>query len=146
MSGVGRIRAIHQPAAAGPLTWTVPENQCWQLLCGHIIFTTSATGGNRWVNLRATSPDGHIIWDTHAGAKQGSSTVSQYNYRSGEGRETAFFDDDIMLTIPRFAVMLPGYTLTLSDEDQIDEAGDTYSAHGLIMVTSGSDLNLGKMI
>lgn len=126
---------IHQAATTGPIVWTVPSNQTWQLIVGHVIFTTSATGGNRWLTFTIKSPDGHVIWDAHAGNKQGSSAANQYRFsQGGENRETAFIDNDILVPIPRQALLLSNYTMTLEDADAIDVAADTFAAHGLINV------------
>jgi hypothetical protein len=124
---------IDQPAAVGPIVWTVPVNTTWQIIVGHVILTTSATGGNRWLTFTVKDESGNKVWDAHAGLKQGSSVAREYRFSlGGSVRETAFIDDDLIIPLPRIAILQENWTMTLQDSDAIDNANDTFEAHGLI--------------
>lgn len=121
---------LHRTGVAGPYTIVQMTRGSWRLMFGHIIITTSATGGNRWITLQARSiDDGHILWDAHAGFKIGNSSTNQINYRPGASRETAFVDTDLIATVPHEALILPGWELILHDSDAVDEANDLYDIH-----------------
>lgn len=130
----------------GPVIYTVPVNTTWQIICGHVFLTTSATGGNRWVRMVCMDDLGEIVWDTHAGVRQGSSQIKSYNFRMGGVRERQFADDDIVLSIPHKNVLLTNWTLTICDGDEVDLANDSFDIAGEILVTAGSDVPVRALL
>lgn len=134
------LLSVHEETQAGPIVWTVPKNQTWQLLFGHVIFTSSATGGNRWLTFTVEDETGHIMWDAHAGIKQGSSQVREYRFNEGGSiRETSFIDDDLLVPLPNRALLLEGWTMTLKDSENIDVVNDTFVAHGLMHIINSNN-------
>lgn len=135
------ILHLHRtPAETGPLDWVVPVNQTWQLLTGHLIVTTSATAGQRRIGLQILDTDSDIVWDCHAGFKQNASIVREYRFSEGGSvRETQFIDTDIIVPIPRHALALPGYTVSIHDHEVVDAANDLYEFHGLINVINSNN-------
>lgn len=121
---------IYHASGAGPITVTPPVNQTWQIISGHVTLTSSATGGNRRLHFSAkTISDSDTVWDVHAGVNQTGSTVKEYHLRQGDNRDTAFVDDDVIVTIPNLAILQYGMNLTIADSAAIDEAADTYLVH-----------------
>ena len=54
------LKLYHSAAPNGAVQIVVPDNQTWNILYGHITWNSSATGGNRWINITVTSPESHM--------------------------------------------------------------------------------------
>jgi hypothetical protein len=133
------IQVLHADNVVGPIEFIIPSNETWTVMAGHIILISSATGGNRWLRMGTHDENDHIVQESHAGAKQGSSLERHYNLITGTNRETAFVDDEIEMGIPNEIVLLPTWTLRLQDIAEIDLTNDIFYAHIMIERSAGSD-------
>ena len=117
--------------------FVVPQGRVWRLDTAHIIFTTSATVGNRELTCHIHDADGNTIADYHANVTQAASTTRHYSFQHNVPRETAFAGTlQLMISIPDSLQLLPGYTLHFYDINAVDAGGDTMSI--LVQVTQNS--------
>lgn len=129
------LYTYHQEAIVGPVVITCPPNTTWQILTGHVLLNSSATGGNRRLRLTASPlSDPDPVWDIHPGVNQGPSRLAEYHLRQGDQRDTQFIDNDVIATIPRQAIMQTGWTLTVEDTNDVDAANDLFTIHLAINV------------
>jgi hypothetical protein len=115
------------PVAVATNTYTVQFTEPKVLLWAHVVYTPSATVGNRQLLLRMLNGSDVFIMDTHAGAVFGATTVRHFLFVQGIYRETAFVDNELEVAIPKDMVFPAGYKLNLIDEANIDAAADAFS-------------------
>jgi len=105
-------------------TFTVPLNEQWRITWAHVILVTTATVGNRQVNLVVKDSSGNVAIDVSAGAVQAASLTRHYSYMQGIFRETAFVDAELEVPLPVDLYLLPGWSLTFKDSAAIAAAAD----------------------
>lgn len=90
-----------------------------RLLWVHVVYTSTATVGNRQIVFQLKNTDGNVIYDAHAGAVQAASNVYHYEFMQGIYRETAFIDNAINVPIPVDLILPAGTTITIYDSANI---------------------------
>lgn len=90
-----------------------------RLLWVHVVYTSTATVGNRQIVLQVKNSDGNVIYDAHAGAVQAASNVYHYEFMQGIYRETSFIDSAINVPVPVDFIIPPGSTIVVYDSANI---------------------------
>lgn len=105
-------------------SWTVPNNEIWKINWAHIIFTSTATVGDRSVEIEITDADSNDVLDVHPGSVQAASNTYHYVYLQGIYRETSFTLNVMQVPIPKDFYLQPGWTIRFYDSAAIDAAAD----------------------
>lgn len=90
----------------------------------HVVYTSTATAGNRLVTMTIKDADGNNRYSIRSGAVQAASLVRHYSFQPGVYRETAFVNNEIQVAIAE-GILEAGWTLTIADENAVD-AADTF--------------------
>jgi hypothetical protein len=100
--------------------FTVPDDLEYEILYGHINFTTVSGGGARQVAVLARDADDAFVFDTEAGADQAAGvTGAHYELLQGIYRETTFVASALNVPIPKDFYLFPGWDLVVYDENDI---------------------------
>lgn len=106
--------------------WEVPAGWLWQFLWLDVTLTTSATVGNRQLELRVQRA-GAVKWTTlaRAGAVQAASVARYYHFAPGVADLTAFRDTDWLSTpVAVTTILQGGDTVRIWDKAAIAPAAD----------------------
>jgi len=103
---------------------TVSAQKVVELQMVHIVFTSTATAGNRQINITVRDKNDTLVADFHAGAVQAASLTRHYIAAQGVYRETSFVDGSIHMPIPQNLMLLPGWDLRVYDSAAVDAAAD----------------------
>lgn len=106
-------------------TWTVPANTAWRVLFGHVAFTSSATAGNRQVNVLIKDENGVEVNSSFSGAVQAASLTRHYVMKQGVYRETSFTSGELEIPIAAQLILPAGWTIEVIDDTDVDDTGDT---------------------
>lgn len=93
-----------------------------ELIFVHVIYTSSATVGNRQLIIEIADADGDLMLDMHAGAVQAASLVRHYVFQQGVYREGSFVNDEIQIAIPTRNQFPAGWSITIKDDTGVDVA------------------------
>lgn len=88
-----------------------------------LTYVSTATAGNRQVELRVKDAAGNVLYSVSAGAVQAASLTRQYLFMKGVAREAAFVATHITCPMPE-PIVPPGGTLQIIDTAAIDAAAD----------------------
>ena len=105
-------------------TFTVPDNEMWKITHCHMIFVSSATAGNRQIQMSINDADGNPLQDISAGAVQAASTTRHYGFLQGIYRETSFIDSEIQVPIPIDCYIPSGGSIRFMDNAAIAPTTD----------------------
>lgn len=113
-------------------TFTVPSGKSWRVLTVFVNLTTTATVGNRQVEVRYTNGADSAVAVMSAGAVQAASLARNYTFGLGLADLTAFRDTD-KLTGPLPDAALPeGYKVRVYDRAAVDAAADDMHVRVLV--------------
>jgi hypothetical protein len=123
-----RVHSIDSgAAAAGPITFTVPANERWQIVAIAVKCVTTGAGAARRVSVN--SLNGSTTTIVHRSAvDQGLSTTFYYNFAPGMPQSSTAAGGD-QVNIPIGNHSLPaGYVLSITDNfgGAVIDAADTY--------------------
>lgn len=90
----------------------------------HIVYTSTATAGNRQIRVEMLDSANDVIWDARGGAVQAASLVRDYAMMPGTYRETAFIDGQIHVPFPQGMELPENYRFKVYDANGVD-AGDS---------------------
>lgn len=105
-------------------TVVVPAGEMWVLDWLHATLASSATVGNRQVNLELYDSSDVKRGDWHAGATQAASLTRHFAFQPGIYRETSFVDGDIQISLPYKLVVPSGWYVRVRDTAAVDAAAD----------------------
>lgn len=114
-------------------TITVPASQVWELQCVHISLVTTATVGNRQVEVRVTDGSDNVIWQGSAGAVQAASLTRVYEFFPSAPLPTAFTDGKITVPMPAMTLEA-GWKIRVLDNAAVDAAADDMTVSALYRV------------
>ncbi len=118
-------------------TLTVPAGKEWHVMSIHVSYTSSATAGNRQLEIRFLDNDDDIMSSARARLTQAASLSYQYEFAPGLTNDTAAYDTDhITTSIPSTLVLPAGYKVRIFDNNAIAPAGDTMTVHMMILERS----------
>ena len=103
---------------------TVPSGQVYFINWLHLIYTSSATAGNRQVKMKVEDDSANLLLDIHAGAVQAASLTYHYSFMQGVYRETSLVDNSLQVPIPKDLYLDSGWVLTVFDDTDVDSADD----------------------
>lgn len=111
---------------------TVPPDQQWRILYGHISLTTDGTTANRWIRPSIQDTDGNKHVCLCAGAAVTASSTQSTEYMTGIYRETAFINDTMQVPLPTEGWIEGGHKIDIQIENGV--AGDEYTARFVVEV------------
>lgn len=117
----------------------VGKHDC-QILSMHLAYTSTATAGNRLIQLTPTDAAGVNMGHVHPGSYQAAGNVYHYYFLPGIFRETVSavaetgVDGTIQVPIPNQLIIPVGGTLNLQDVEAVDAAADDMVVHASIAV------------
>mgnify|MGYP001080713089 CR=1 FL=1 len=115
ISEVWRLRTVSSTSADdSDKTFTVPDDQEWQILWVYIQYTSTATVGNRQLTLRALSDGGTTLMQVKAGIVQAASLTRYYTFAPSLADLTAFRDTSYLMT-----PLMPTFFLSAGQQLQI---------------------------
>jgi hypothetical protein len=100
----------------------------------HVVYTSTATAGNRQLVIQMLDSSGNVLFDVHAGAVQAASNTYHYSCQQGVYRETSFVDGSLQVPIPADWVFEGNVTLKVYDDTDTDGSDDfvlTYQTEDL---------------
>lgn len=106
------------------VTFTVGAGLEWHVLSIYVALVTTATVGNRQLEIRYLDSSDNIIHVVSAGATQAASLTRQYSAGQGMPAGTTFVNGNISLPLPANLVLPPGYKVRVFDAAAIDPAAD----------------------
>lgn len=107
-------------------SWTVPAGECWKLHWAHVILTTDATAGNRFLRLEVLDNSGNLRMTSRAGVSQAASIADQvYEFSQGVNRETTVTATSAQVSLPIDLFIEAGWQLRIRDTSAISPTGDT---------------------
>jgi len=107
-------------------TFVVPA-ATWDLLSLHVILSTTATLGNRQLEVVITDPSDNVLHRIVAGSGQGPTSVVRYSFGVGAPDMLGFRDTDkLSVSLPALALG-PGWKVQVLDNKAIDAAADDMS-------------------
>lgn len=129
------------PAAGAESITVVPPGQTWNITSWAATLVTSATVGNRTVNVIIDDGNpAHILFQDVANAAQAASATVTYQGVSGVARSAAVVGGILQLDFPQGMILGPGYRIrTLTTGIQV---GDQWSSalSGYTLTTAGTTL------
>jgi hypothetical protein len=118
---------------------TCPAGSLIEILQIHVVYTSSATAGNRRLLVTVQDDSDTEVCDYHAGAQQGASLARHYTYARGITRENNFVDTSLHVAIPFGTILLAGWDLVLEDSNAVDESGDSAVVNIIYEETNHND-------
>lgn len=137
MTGV--IKHSRSTVDGNAVVLTCPTGSLIEVLQIHVVYTSSATAGNRRLLVKVQDSSDTLVASYHAGSQQNASLSKNYTYARGITREANFVDDSLHVAIPFGTVLLPGWDLTLSDTNDVDESGDSAVVNVIYHETNHND-------
>ena len=106
--------------------FTVPANKRWQITSVRAILTSTATAGNRQIQV-SCSDGGTFSLVVNAGVVQAASLTRDYTFAAGLADLTAFRNTQFLtnpLPVPEAMVFNAGSTVRVLDAAVVDAAAD----------------------
>jgi hypothetical protein len=105
--------------------FVVPDNEMWKINYVYIELSTSATVGDRNLDVLVTNPALKTIFSSDAGVVvPAGATTQAFLYMPGAPRETTIVEGQAHVGIPNDLYVMGGNTFTVFDNAEIDPAGD----------------------
>lgn len=125
--------AVSTTGASSNKIFTVPAATEWQVCTIRVVYTSTATVGNRQIGMQYEKADGTIVASMRAGATQAASLTRIYTFGLGLMDMTSFRDTDY-LSMPLPVVVLPaGYIVRVWDKAAIAAAADSMSVYLMVV-------------
>ena len=113
-------------------TITVPAGAQWHLMSLYVQLVTTATVGNRQVDVLITDASDNPIYRYKAGAVQAASLTREYIFAPQHPQETAFTGTTMLRAFADHLVLLAGWKLRIYDSAAIDAAADDLTVRYLV--------------
>ena len=111
-------------------TFTVPAGDRYRVLSGNINLITTATVGNRQLDVQFRDDANVVLFTIRAGAVQAASVTRDYKIIPGAPRESAFVAAEIVLdNMPLDMILDSGYDIRVFDSAAVDAAADDMVVH-----------------
>lgn len=105
-------------------SFTVPDGEMWELNWVNTVLVTTATVGNRQMEMRILDESGNVMVSLFAGAVQAASLTRDYHFIQGVYRETAFVANELQVPYGTDIWMPAGWSLNMRDQAAIDPSAD----------------------
>lgn len=113
-------------------TATVPANKQWHVRSVSVRLITTATVGNRQVDVLFTDAADVLLIKVAAGAVQAASLTRDYVFAPGLPNDTAFASGAMARGLPAGLVLPAGYKIRVFDSAAIDAAADDMTVQLLL--------------
>lgn len=107
-------------------TWTIPGNIAYKVLYGHCHLTAVGAAA-RYLKVAVYDSNDEEVWSSHAGKDANAAGDYHYSLKQGVGRETAFQNNEIEMSLPVDGV-IPS-TWYIKAEVINGTASDTWRLH-----------------
>ena len=118
MSVIPNVSFLIDTVTTNTKSYTVPDNEVWRINWADIVYTSSATVGNRVVDM-SVELNGSVILRTAAGAAQTASTTVHNQFFAGLVRVATSNTNDIPVSLPHECWIPAGATLKFYDRANI---------------------------
>lgn len=116
---------------------TVPAGKQWKFLYGRILFTTTATAGNRHIEVLIQDASNNNLYQVRALNVQIASTVEAYSFgQFSDATESATLIH--LLPMPVNLLMNEGFRIAIADLNAVDAAADDLQIRFMV---EESDMN-----
>jgi len=113
-------------------TFTVPAGKAWGLRSVYAKLISTATVGNRQVDVLVTDGSDNIVVKFVAGAVQAASLTREYVFAPLHPQETAFTGGVMLRALSGEMVLPAGYKVRVYDSAAIDAAADDLTVRLLV--------------
>lgn len=114
-------------------TFTVPAGKSWRLNSVYVKLVSTATVGNRQMEVKLQDASGNDLLIMRAGAVQAASLTRFYMFAAGLPDLTAFRDTDLLTNpLPTEVVLPEGFKIVVRDKAAIDAAADDMDVRILV--------------
>lgn len=136
MTRPSRFLSITQSADAAlndsDKTFTVPAGRAWGLQAVHVTLISTATVGNRQVDILITDESDNTIYKYQAGAVQTATLTRVYVFAPGHSQDTSFTNGVMLRQIASNIVLPAGYKVRVLDSTAVDAAADDMTVRLLL--------------
>lgn len=105
-------------------TFTVPAGEMWKLNWAHITLISTATVGNRQMEMQIFDASNNLMMSVSAGTTQAASLTRDYHFMQGTDRETAFVASELQTPFPADLYLPAGWKIRFRDSAAIAAAAD----------------------
>src|SRR5262245_34165994 len=114
-------------------TFTVPAGKSWVVLAIYAKLLSTATVGNRQMEVKLQRAASHDLFIQRAGINQAASLTRFYMFGPDLGDLTAFRDTDLLTTpLPNGATLPAGFKVLVRDKAAVDAAADDMDVRLLV--------------
>ncbi len=110
---------------------TVGTGISYKLISGSVQFTSTATAGNRQLELRVKDELGNVVFKVAAPSVQAASLTYNYSFGSGIPASTVVALT-VMMPIPEDMILLSGWSIQIIDSAAIAAAADDMNMFFLV--------------
>ena len=114
-------KAAFSLAGTVSATWTAPHSVAVQVLNVLFTWTTTATVGNRSVVVKGSDAAGNVLWYSTSNVALTASQAGTFSYQAAVS-ESISLGTIWTLSLPPFAVIPPGGSISVYDVNAIDAA------------------------
>jgi hypothetical protein len=113
-------------------TFTVPAGKAWRLASVYAQLVSTATVGNRQLDVLITDGSDNPVARYKAGAVQAASLTREYIFAPQHPQETGFTGTTMLRALGEALVLPAGYKVRVFDSAAIDAAADDLTARLLV--------------
>lgn len=113
-------------------TFTAPASRQWRVRSIGVRLVTTATVGNRQLDILITDGSDNLLIKLAAGAVQAASLTRDYTFAPALPNDTAFANGAMARALPEGLVLPAGYKVRVYDSAAIDAAADDLTVRILL--------------
>ena len=113
-------------------TVTVPANKQWFVKSIYAKLISTATVGNRQLDVNITDDSDNVLLKYKAGAVQAASLTEEYVFAPSHPQETGFTANVMLRALGENIVLPAGYKIRIYDSAAIDAAADDLTIRILV--------------
>jgi hypothetical protein len=113
-------------------TFTVPSGKAWRLVAITARLISTATVGNRQLDVLITDGSDNLLIKYQAGAVQAASLTRDYHFAPNHPQDTGFTNGVMLRALGSDLVLPAGYKVRVYDSAAIHAAADDLTARLLV--------------
>lgn len=126
---------VDEDADDSDKTLSVPTGSIWQVLWVWVELASTATVGDRQMQIDFRDDSDDVIAEVRAGAVQAASLTRKYLFAPGNADLAAFRDTDYLMTpIPPTLFLPAGFDIRIYDNNAVDAAADDMVVQAMMAV------------
>ena len=129
---IGVSQQVDAAANDSDKTLTVPAGKAWRVSAIHVTLVTTATVGNRQVDILITDGSDNLLMKYQAGAVQAASLTRVYCFAPLHPQETGFTATIMLRALASELILPAGYKIRIYDSAAIDAAADDMTVRALV--------------